>query len=46
MASDILGYVLTIGVFLLPAYVIFRACQALLKWVFEAQALVVGLPFP
>lgn len=46
MASDILFYVLGLGAFILPLYLVMKLGETIMQWCFEAQSIVISLPFP
>lgn len=43
--SDVVGYILTLGTFVIGAYAAIRICIALLQTVYQNQSLLLAFPF-
>lgn len=43
--SDAVGYVLIVGMIVLPAYAGVRLCNYMLRVLYENQSLILSLPF-
>lgn len=44
--DDVVGYLLVLGLIVLPSYLAIRVLQALMTAVFQNQSVILAFPFP